>query len=420
MKHHTTSIHRAQSWVASIAAVAALLAPAACSSGDEDRAIASLATTPDEATTPTSVATTTPTTTTSSTTPTTAATTTTSSPTNAQAGPAADLLDGILAAHLAAGEFVGARIAVRDADGAISFATAGTTTVDPASAPIDLDTPWNVGSVTKTLLAVVVLQLAEEGRIDLDARIDGLMPDLADAARITPRQLLQHTSGLGEYNDEPAVLSDPRREWTPSELIAAAEAGGRFGEPGGAFHYSNTNFVVLGEIIERVTGTSWGDEIRTRIVDPLGLTGTSAMTDERPTGYQIVDGSFVDTSDHSPSIGGAAGAIQSTPSDLLTFVTALADGTLLSPASQAAMTVFVPGDDLSEFGIVQSYGLGLEQYVTGPLTIAGHLGTGEAQSAFVGYDAANHLSVAVMTNTAVAGPQAFMAVEALNALLDAE
>ena len=113
---------------------------------------------------------------------------------------------------------------------------------------------WNIGSVTKTFVAVVVLQLAEEGRIDLDAGIDGFLPDLAGADRITPRQLLQHTSGLGEYVDQPAVLADAQREWTPAELIAVAEAAGRVGEPGGPHHYSNTNYIVLGEIIEQVTG----------------------------------------------------------------------------------------------------------------------------------------------------------------------
>ncbi len=81
---------------------------------------------------------------------------------------------------------------------------------------------WNIGSVTKTFVAVVVLQLADEGKIDLDAGIDRFLPDLADADRITPRRFLQHTSGLGEYNDNPAVLNDPHRVWSPSELIAVA------------------------------------------------------------------------------------------------------------------------------------------------------------------------------------------------------
>ncbi len=229
---------------------------------------------------------------------------------------------------------------------------------------------------------------------------------------------MQHTSGLNEYINDPTVRSDAQREWTPSELIAVAEAAGRTGEPGGSHHYSNVNYVILGEIIEQLTGRPWADEVNARIVQPLAMTATSVMHDERPVGYVIADGSFVDaTFVADPSIGGAAGAIQSTGRDLLLFAAALMDGRLLSPASQAAMQTFVPADDLSQFGIEHGYGLGLERYATESITVDGHMGTGEAQSAFLGYDAEHHTAVAVMTNTAVAGPQAFMAFEVLTGLI---
>ncbi len=174
-------------------------------------------------------------------------------------------LTAILDEHHAAGDFVGARLAVRQPDGTITEAVGGTTSVDPASGPVDPDVAWNVGSVTKTFVAVVVLQLAEEGRIDLDAGIEQYLPNLAGADRITPRQLLQHTSGLNEYIDDPVVRADTERVWTPDEEIAVAEAAGRLGEPGEAYHYANTNYIVLGEIIEDVTGHSWGDEVESRI-----------------------------------------------------------------------------------------------------------------------------------------------------------
>jgi D-alanyl-D-alanine carboxypeptidase len=336
-------------------------------------------------------------------------------PTTSEAGAARRaLLSDILALHHAAGEFVGARIALRNRDGAVTEVTAGTTAVDPASRPVDPDVAWNIGSVTKTLVAVVVLHLAQEGRIDLDAGIDRFVPDRPGADRITPRQLLQHTSGLGEYITQPALQANMQRAWTPSELIAVAEAAGRVGEPGGPHHYSNANYVVLGEIIKQVTGHSWADEVRTRIVEPLGLTHTSEITDERPVGYTLVNGSFVDaTFSANPSVGGAAGALQSTDGDLLRFATALADDTLLSPASQTAMQTFVPGEDYSQFGIHHGYGLGLEQYANDAITVNGHMGTCEAQSAYVGYDTEHGTAVAVMTNTALPGPQAIMAVETL-------
>jgi hypothetical protein len=92
---------------------------------------------------------------------------------------------------------------------------------------------------------------------------------------------------------------------------------------------------------------------------------------------------------------------------------------LLSPESQQAMRAFVPGEDYSQFGITHSYGLGLEQYANEGITVVGHMGTGDAQSAFIGYDAAHDIAVAVMTNTANPGPQAIMAVEALMAVAEA-
>ena len=326
------------------------------------------------------------------------------------------MLDGILQSHHDAGEFVGARIALRDRDGTITEATAGTPTVDPASGPVDPDVAWGVGSVTKTFVAVVVLQLAQEGRIDLDAGIQQYLPTLPGADRITPRQLLQHTSGLAEYDDKPAVLNDAQRPWTPEELIAVAEAAGRLGEPGAAFHYANTNYIVLGEIIQQVTGHPWTDEVRTRIVEPLGLTSTRMMSADAAPGFVVDGGSFVDaTTIWDASIGGSAGALQSTGRDLLTFGTALADGTLLSPESQAAMRAFIPGEDYSQFGIVHRYGLGLEEYSNGAITVVGHMGTGADAAAFLGYDPADGTTVAVMMNTANPGPQAFMALEALTA-----
>ena len=197
--------------------------------------------------------------------------------------------------------------------------------------------------------------------------------------------------------------------------MAIAEAAGRFGEPGGAHHYSNTNYIVLGDIIEQVTGRSWVDEVQARITAPLGMTHTG-LTGTSVPAFAPVDGTLVDVSDDfDPSIGGAAGALGSTSRDLLIFAKALADGTLVSPESQAAMQQFLPAEDLSRFGIDHGYGLGIERYVMDGMTVIGHMGTGETGSSYVGYDAETGTTVAVTTNTAIAGPSAIMAIEALTA-----
>jgi D-alanyl-D-alanine carboxypeptidase len=324
-------------------------------------------------------------------------------------------LAAILAEHLAAGEFVGARIALRTADGTVTEATGGTPTLDPASGPVDPDVAWNIGSATKVLVATVVLQLADEGRIDLDAGIDRYVPYLRGADQITPRQLLNHTSGLGEYLDQPATRAEPKRQWSPAEQVATAEAAGRFGDPGGPHHYSNTNYIVLGDVIEQVTGRSWVDEVQDRIAGPLGMTHTGLTGTPTPA-FAPRDGALVDVgSDFDPSIGGAAGGLRSTSRDLLMFAEALAHGTLVSPELEAAKQQFVAAEDLSRFGIDHGYGLGIERYAMDGMTVIGHMGTGETGSSYVGYDAETGTTVAVTTNTAIPGPAALMAIEALTA-----
>jgi D-alanyl-D-alanine carboxypeptidase len=408
---------RARRTAATVAFAGLMLAAAACSSSDRD---AAHDTTPaaTSAATPRSTPTTTPPApdvTARTPTPTAPSPPTTTSQATGESRRA--LLSSILESHHAAGDFVGARIALRDRDGTVTEVTSGTQTVDPASPPIDPDIAWNVGSVTKTFVALVVLQLADEGRVDLDAGIDRYMPELPGADRITPRELLQHTSGLAEYINQPAVVADPTRTWTPAELIAVAESAGRVGEPGGPHHYANTNYIILGQIIEQVTGHPWADAVNTMVVEPLGMTNTRQLGSDRPVGYEAVDGSFVDTTlKLDPSVGGAAGAIESTDHDLVLLATALRNGTLLSPASHAAMQSFVPGEDYSQFGITHGYGLGLEQYRTDKITVEGHMGSGEAQSAYVGYDRDHGTAIAVMLNTSNPGPQALIAVEALTAV----
>ncbi len=217
---------------------------------------------------------------------------------------------------------------------------------DHGRRPIDPNTPWIIGSTTKTFVAVVVLQLAQEGKLDLDATIESFLPDLPAASRITTRQLLQHTSGVNEYLHTEAVVRDARREWSARELIAVAVARGPVAEPGAGYHYSNTNYLLLGEIIEKVTSRPWHAEVRSRILEPLGLRHTGyAGEPSAPrlgTGHVIEDGRFVEATDRwHPSIGGAAGGMYSTTADLLAFTLALFEGNLLDAKRMAEMRTFV-------------------------------------------------------------------------------
>ncbi len=326
-------------------------------------------------------------------------------------------LTGILDTHLANHEFAGAVLALREADGTTFTVTSGTKELSSDSGAVDPDVPWNIGSLTKTFVAVVVLQLADEGAIDLDAPIGPYFPERPALAPITPRQLLQHTSGLNEYWPSAAVLQDSRRPWTPIEMIDVAEAAGRVGEPGVGFHYSNTNYVVLGELITRVTSEQWDDAVRERITEPLGMRSTGVVGADAAPGFVVVDTTLVpfDSAAVDPSLAGAAGGLQSTASDLLVFIEALADGRLLSDRSQAEMRTFIPGEDYSQFGVEHGYGLGFETYSTDQVTALGHMGTGAAHGSFAGFDPETGTAVVTLMNSDKAGTQAFMAFEALTA-----
>jgi D-alanyl-D-alanine carboxypeptidase len=329
--------------------------------------------------------------------------------------PAREILD----AHHARQEFPGAVMALSDPALGDVLVTSGTTQPGPDGSPVDSDVPWVIGSATKMFVAVVVLQLAEEGKLDLDASIEDHFPALPRASDITSRELLQHTSGLNEYLASPTVLSDAQRAWSPDELIDVAVGLGPVAEPGSGHHYANTNYIVLGELIAQLSGHPWYEEVRHRILVPLDMQHTHYAGEELAPpmgpGYAIEDGHFVDyTTRVHASVGGAAGALQSTAPDLIRFARALRDGSLLDQQRQTEMQAFVPGEPRGYVG--HEYGLGFEKYVVNDVTLYGHAGSAPAHASFVGFDADSGLAVAVVTNSEEPAPPPLMALETLAAL----
>jgi len=243
---------------------------------------------------------------------------------------------------------LGMIMAVRLPDGTVVSGSSGTT--DPAGEKTwSLDTQSALGSVTKSFTAVVIMQLVEEGKLSLDDTIDAWFPDQPNADKITVRMLLSHTSGLANYISGDNSL-EPRwaREYTPMELVAEANRLGPVDEPGSSIaHYSNTNYILLGLIVEAITGNSWAEEVRSRIIEPLHLEHTTFAGEEGvwdgtmlPGYFKTPDG-YISTLElpsypHS-STSWAAGEMVSTVSDLLTFATALFDGKLVSQETLAEM-----------------------------------------------------------------------------------
>jgi D-alanyl-D-alanine carboxypeptidase len=231
-----------------------------------------------------------------------------------------------------------------------------------------------IGSASKMFAAVVVLQLAGEGRLELDAPVEEYLPGLVrakgvDATRITVRQLLRHDSGLPDYT---ATMFEPSGDFfpyrhlylEPRDLLDLANAR-EDGKPAGSGHsYSNTNYVLAGLIAQRVTGRPFNELVTSRVIERIGLrdtyvpeVGEQDIRGRHPQGYQRnhTTRELVDFTRMDPSWGWAAGQLVSTPGDLNTFLRALLDGKLLEPAQLAQMRTTIP----TEPGSPAGYGLGL-------------------------------------------------------------
>ncbi|HSA50064.1 MAG TPA: serine hydrolase domain-containing protein [Yinghuangia sp.] len=249
--------------------------------------------------------------------------------------------------------------------------------------PVAPHSHFRIGSTTKTFVAVVVLQLAAEGKLSLDDTVDSRLPGVVegngnDGRRISIRQLLGHTSGLHDVYADPADFPQTRsasafralrfRTYTAAELVGTALRHAPDFAPGTDFGYSNTNYHLAGMIVERVTGNSWQEEVRRRIIGPLALAQTDApATSEHirgphPHAYRTFpdEPEPVDVTEVNPSFAGAAGAMTSTAHDLDRFFTALVAGRLLPPREQAEILRTIPtAGDLNEAWPGSRYGLGI-------------------------------------------------------------
>ena len=242
-----------------------------------------------------------------------------------------------------------------------------------AGTPMSPQDSFRIGSLTKTYVSTAVLQLVAKHRLDLGDRASRYLPGLlAGQPRITIRQLLNHTSGIYEVNNDPRVLApylegDLGHVWTPRSLVRMALDHDPVGRPGGAYHYSNTNYLLAGLVVQSVTGRRLGDVLRHKVFSRAHLGATSFSQSTRlPTpaahGYVVFSG------DKQTDITGlypypwAAGAAVSTAPDVAQFYRSLLSGQLLPPRLMTAMRTTV--DASAEDGPGTAYGLGLERFPT--------------------------------------------------------
>jgi D-alanyl-D-alanine carboxypeptidase len=251
--------------------------------------------------------------------------------------------------------------------------------------PIDINAQFRIGSSTKTYTAVVILQLKDEGKLSLEDKLDKwlsaeIVDKITDARNITIRQLLSHTSGIYDYaSDESfrsAITQNPSKEWKPEELVAFAYEKPSFANPGigsdlcfkeARWCYSNTNFVLLGMIVEKVTGSTLKSEIENRIIRRLRLNNTffESQTDKVPGGIVSAywdinpkDGMDDDLTALNMSFAWATGNMVANATDLQKFAEALFTGKLLKGDTLKEMlTPYEPLLTATKGEI--SYGLGV-------------------------------------------------------------
>jgi len=258
---------------------------------------------------------------------------------------------------------------------------------------MEADDPLVIGSVTKTFVAAATMQLVEDGRLDLDDALRDHLQLPAINREITIRQLLDHTSGLADvYNERTrrGLEEDPGRAWTAAEVLRTIRPA--WYEPGEGWAYANTNYFLLGLLIERVTGSSLAEDFERRFLDPLELDETRLLTG---------------TDDGGPlspawaTIFWASGAMSASAADLARWGDALYDGEILTDASREAMI------DLNS----HDYGLGLQRIQVPGAIGYGHTGLLNAYTTLLVYLPAEDTTLALLVNRSEVDLGAMLAAE---------
>ncbi|MFI7309863.1 serine hydrolase domain-containing protein [Streptomyces hygroscopicus] len=341
--------------------------------------------------------------------------------------------------------FIGITVEVRDGNRRI-HARAGEAELNTGR-PMPYGANYRAASVTKSFVATVVLQLVAEGRLSLSDPVEKWLPGVVsgngnDGRLITVRNLLQHTSGVHNYDysedtgDSAEDFERTRFDHVSPEQVVAGAMRHRpdfppapADDPEPDWNYSNPGYVLAGMIIQKVTGRSWAQEVRDRIIRPLGLTGTYEPGDDprlkAPYAhtYQRFPGSdsWTDTTFRNVSWGGAAGSLISTDRDLDRFFTALLRGRLLPPAQLAEMRRTVPvAEDFQVAFPHLRYGLGLMRQ---PLACGGyrwgHGGDLEGATVRTGFTEGGRRSVTISTSGKTADDEQVLRAEgALQGLID--
>jgi CubicO group peptidase (beta-lactamase class C family) len=253
------------------------------------------------------------------------------------------------------------------------------------------DTRFRISSITKMYTAVMIFQLIEEGKLKLDDTLDKFFPQIPNASSITIAQILSHRSGIPNITPDGSGMQPRTRE----ERVAEIAKGQPDFEPGSKHLYSNSGFVLLGYIIEKVDGRSYQDALKDRIVSKLGLkntymgTGNTNVERNESLSYRWL-GEWKEAREPDFSITAGAGAIVSTPLDMIKFIQGLFDLKLISKKSLDQMKVMRDDE-----------GMGMEPFTFDGRSLFGHTGGSNTSGAWLAYYPEEKLALAYTTNAKI-------------------
>ena len=266
--------------------------------------------------------------------------------------------------------------------------------------PITPETRFRIGSISKQFTAAAVLRLAEQGKLSLDDTLDKYFPDFPHGGEVKLRLLLTHTSGLHSYTDKPDFIGRVKEPIEPAKLIEWFKNDPPDFAPGKGFHYNNSAYFLLGEIVAKVSGKPFGDHLQETIFEPLGMKDTGIYVNSAPpTGmarsYSFTNGKIEPALDWDMSWAGGAGALYSTVGDLFRWNEALFGGKVLNEASFKAATTPV---ELAADIDGMNYGYGLMILDIKRLPAIGHGGGLNGWSTDLLRLPEQHCTVVVLTN----------------------
>jgi len=283
------------------------------------------------------------------------------------------------------------------------------------SIPMRPDDKFRAGSIMKTFVSVVALQLVEEGLLSLDDTLTSVLPEsvtvrFPNSDQITVRMLLNHTGGVPDVLTEAVygeIVANPTKLWSEDEWLDLATEQEPYFSPGQGWHYSNTDYILIGLLIEEATGRSWRENVRQRVIEPLKLghtllpePGDLSIPGNHSRGYHPMNDALLDFTGVDPSMAGAAGgsALVTNARDLVRFLDALLAGELFeNPQTLDEMLTFVEARHPSE--LPYYYGLGIAKLtLPNGVEMIGHAGGTAGFASVVYYLPALETTVVAMVN----------------------